>query len=141
MRAIRRSDLRQPTKALPGRYRVRPSRRAGGYVTLFEPSTYKLHIRFVRRYVSRFQPTPSRLRDLHASGWIIDERMIPPTRYYVLTRSTYSPVRVSILTTLPISMKAGHWNSAPVSTLTGFVTLVAVLPFALGSQYSTLSST
>ena len=60
-------------------------------------------------------------------------------RRYVETRSMYSPVRVSILITLPIVMNSGAWISAPVSSLTGLVTLVAVSPRAPGSQYSTLA--
>jgi len=53
----------------------------------------------------------------------------------------YAPVRVSTRITSPISTNDGHWISAPVSTLTGLVTLVAVFPLAPGSQYSTFNST
>lgn len=60
---------------------------------------------------------------------------------YSLTRSTYSPVRVSTLINSSMLMNAGHWISAPVSTLQGLVTLVAVFPFAPGSQYSTRKTT
>ena len=59
----------------------------------------------------------------------------------LLTRSTYSPVRVSILMTLPSLRKAGPLNSAPVSTLTGLVTFVAVSPLAPGSHSITFNST
>jgi hypothetical protein len=60
---------------------------------------------------------------------------------YSFTRSTYSPVRVSILMRSPMLTNAGQANSAPVSTLQGFCTLVAVLPRAPGSQYSTRKTT
>ena len=40
----------------------------------------------------------------------------------------YSPVRVSILIKSPMSTNDGQANSAPVSTLQGLVTFVAVLP-------------
>ena len=59
----------------------------------------------------------------------------------LLTRSTYSPVRVSTLMMLPILMKPGTMNSAPVSTLAGLVTLVAVSPLAPGAHSTTSSST
>src|SRR5208283_3137455 len=55
---------------------------------------------------------------------------------YSFARSRYSPVRVSILMRSPMLTNTGHWNSAPVSTLHGFETFVAVLPRAPGSQYS-----
>ena len=38
-------------------------------------------------------------------------------------------------------MNAGAWISAPVSSFTGFETLVAVLPLTAGSQYSTCRTT
>ncbi len=50
--------------------------------------------------------------------------------FYSFTRSKYSPVRLSILIRSPMLTKEGQGNSAPVSTLQGLVTLVAVLPFA-----------
>ena len=59
----------------------------------------------------------------------------------LLTRSTYSPVRVSTLITLPTLMKPGTINSASVSSLAGLVTLVAVSPLAPGAQSTTSSST
>ena len=64
-----------------------------------------------------------------------------PRDYSALTRSMYSPVRVSTLMRSPISTKAGTVISAPVSTVHGLVTLVAVFPRAPGSQYSTLRTT
>jgi hypothetical protein len=59
---------------------------------------------------------------------------------YVRTRSRYSPVRVSTLIISPISINAGQMTSAPVSSFTGLVSLVAVSPRTAGSQYSTLST-
>src|SRR3569623_294194 len=55
---------------------------------------------------------------------------------YSYARSMNSPVRVSILMMSPMSTNAGQSISAPVSNLTGFVRLVAVLPRTAGSQYS-----
>ncbi len=59
----------------------------------------------------------------------------------LLTRSRYSPVRVSTLIMSPMSTNAGTMISAPVSILTGLVKLVAVLPLIEGSQYSMASTT
>ena len=58
----------------------------------------------------------------------------------LLTRSTYSPVRESTLMTLPSLMNPGTMNSAPVSTLAGLVTLVAVSPLAPGAHSVTSNS-
>ena len=52
---------------------------------------------------------------------------------YFFTRSTYSPVRVSTFITSPSLTNIGTWTVAPVSTVTGFKTLVAVSPFTPGS--------
>ena len=59
------------------------------------------------------------------------------SNHYSFTRSIYAPVRVSIRIMSPMLTNEGQGNSAPVSTLHGLVTFVAVLPFAPGSQYST----
>ena len=64
-----------------------------------------------------------------------------PGLVYSFTRSIYSPVRVSIWINSPNSTNDGQANSAPVSTLQGLVTLVAVLPRAPGSQYSIFKTT
>lgn len=50
-----------------------------------------------------------------------------------LTRSTYSPVRVSMRTVSPVSMKAGTCTSPPVSTVAALVMLPEVLPRTAGS--------
>ena len=52
----------------------------------------------------------------------------------------YCPLRVSILSTFPRSMKSGTWTSAPVSTLAGFVAPWAVFPLNPGSVSTTSSS-
>ena len=50
-------------------------------------------------------------------------------------------MRVSILIRSPMLTNTGHWKSAPVSTLHGLLTFVAVLPRAPGSQYSIFKTT
>ena len=52
---------------------------------------------------------------------------------YFLTRSEYSPVRVSTLMRSPMLMKSGTRTSAPVSMVAGFRVLVAVSPLTPGS--------
>src|SRR5579885_1403215 len=47
---------------------------------------------------------------------------------HTLTRSTYSPVRVSILIVSPDSTNSGTLTVAPVSSVAAFSTLVAVSP-------------
>ena len=50
-----------------------------------------------------------------------------------VVRCRYSPVRVSILSFIPDSMKKGTLISAPVSSFAFFVTLFAVSPRTAGS--------
>ena len=52
---------------------------------------------------------------------------------YFLTRSEYSPVRVSTLTRSPMLMNNGTRTSAPVSMVAGLSVLVAVSPLTPGS--------
>src|SRR5699024_4790678 len=52
---------------------------------------------------------------------------------YALTRERYSPVRVSTLTTLPVSRNSGTWISAPDSRVAGLVPPVERSPCRPGS--------
>lgn len=52
---------------------------------------------------------------------------------YAFTRLRYEPSRVSTSTTSPSLMNKGTRISTPVSSLAGFVVLVAVSPFKPGS--------
>ena len=52
---------------------------------------------------------------------------------YSFALPKYSPVLVSIWITSPSSIKIGTITVAPVSTVAGYVTFVAVLPFTPGS--------
>src|SRR5262249_40692316 len=62
-----------------------------------------------------------------------NDAMRSDCRYYTFTRSTYSPVRVSMRTTSPCSMKAGTWISVPVSTVAALVMFPEVFPRTAGS--------
>ncbi|MGK0432755.1 MAG: hypothetical protein ACJA0V_001897 [Planctomycetota bacterium] len=57
----------------------------------------------------------------------------PATDYDLVTRSTYSPVRVSMRTVSSRLMNTGTISSAPVETVAGFCTLPVELPLAPGS--------
>src|SRR5579859_4204797 len=57
-----------------------------------------------------------------------------------LTRSTYWPVRVSIHTRSPGFTNRGTLTTAPVSSVAGLVTLLAVSPRTPGSALSTVNS-
>lgn len=48
---------------------------------------------------------------------------------YFFTRSRYSPVSVSMRTTVPISTNEGTCTSLPVSKVAAFITLLLVSPF------------
>src|SRR5262249_13644515 len=52
-----------------------------------------------------------------------------------LTRSRYSPVRVSMRMTSPSLMKSGTCTSAPVSSVAGVLSLVAGVPRRAGSRF------
>ena len=58
-----------------------------------------------------------------------------------LTRSRYSPVRVSTLIFSPGSMKGGTWTRRPVSSVASLYWLVAVAPFRAGGVSVTVIST
>src|SRR5690606_35637442 len=62
------------------------------------------------------------------------------TRRY-FTRETYSPVRVSTLTTSPSSTNSGTRTTAPVSSFAGFTPPWAVSPRTPGSVSTIFSST
>ena len=59
----------------------------------------------------------------------------------MLFRSIYSPVLVSIRILSPVLINSGTLISAPVSSVAGFVALVAVSPLKPGSVSVTSSST
>src|SRR5579884_1696367 len=61
--------------------------------------------------------------------------------YCYFTRSTYCPVRVSMRILSPGFTNRGTLTTAPVSSVAGFVTLLAVSPRTPGSALSTVSST
>src|SRR5690554_490836 len=59
----------------------------------------------------------------------------------LFTRLTYSPERVSTLSTSPITINRGTLTTAPVESVAGFEPPCAVSPFIPGSVSTTSSST
>src|SRR5262249_32788621 len=116
----------------------------GHATTLALPGVRRVPVEFPPRQ-EPWSPGPSPATVCSAlaphDAWTTRAENRPRAADHFDTRSTYSCVRVSILTVSPTRMNSGTETVAPVSTVAGFCTLPLVSPRTPGSEAVTSRNT
>lgn len=98
---------------------------------LIKRSNFNKHLKIEKK--SPQTENPRVMKNAQYSVGVAVRRASEREETHSLTRSMYSPIRVSMRILSPSSMKFGTMNSAPVSTFAILVTFVAVFPRTAGS--------